>query len=167
MWSHACYVNWLPWTLYKNIYIYWCDIYNSIAVAQNWKCRQYYGGRESSTRCNFRKHMQICSKNEGMFLKTLPLKNAHSRFSVHLRLLCEWQQREIFNFCYELKVETEIMNMIKLDLQYDEQPTCFTDSLQSCHLQLNCWSFKCHTQREIFLKIIILATVKPVNSFYS
>ncbi len=106
-------------------------------------------------------------RDEGMFLKTLPLKNAHSRFSVHLRLLCEWQQREIFNFCYELKVETEFMNMIKLDLQYDEQPTCFTDSLQSCHLQLNCWSFKCHTQREIFLKIIILATVKPVNSFYS
>lgn len=28
MWSHACYVNWLPWTLYENIYCTYIDAVN-------------------------------------------------------------------------------------------------------------------------------------------
>ncbi len=58
-----------PWAFFVNIFV--CEI------------EQKYGGRESSTRCNFRKHMQIekaPANQENIFIiLTADGANAHNK----------------------------------------------------------------------------------------
>ncbi len=122
----------VSYMIHVNIYIWLC-IFNMIKELQSSTCfllsywsfilfriRYFYGGRESSTRCNFRKHMQIKKMHQ-------QIKKTSSSFWQHTRCKSS-QHMQIKKRAANPHNTFKLRNALQILTTHANQETCCKSS---------------------------------------